>query len=612
MLHLFVSLTLFLVPLSLLAEADTRSPTVRRLAPGVYAAIGDTGRGSEGQPNAGFVVTDSGVVVIDAMASPRQAEELIVAIRSVTRQPIKWVVLTHHHPDHHFGTIVFRRLGARIIAHPDRRVLASEGGEDALTADWVRVVGLDAMRGFEFADKPDRPVTGTDTLKLGGRTLVIHHPGAAHSAGDLVVWLPTERVLFAGDLLIEDGTTMVVDGSSSTLLHALARIDSLDPLVAVPGHGAIPARPERLVARTREYITTLRSKMMTAVERGMPMGRAMADLPPADETRPVSLNSRRRRNAVRVYVEQERAYMGLDSTDASSAVPLPRLLSTDALAAWQRQRQPVSLIDVRSDLFTYLKGHLPGAVYLSTETLRASERGVPAQLLSARAYADLFSRLGLSLDAPVVIYSAGETGNIDATYVAWLLAGFHHPKIYVLNGGFFKWQLEHRAVVQEYPRVTNTQFPTNPFTPERASLDEVRAAVGSARTVLVDARPPEQYAGEAGAQMRRGHIPGAISHYWQDDLTRVGFGHVWKSTAELRAGYERQGITPDKDIIAYCNSTTEASHVHFTLRNLLGYPRVRVYVGSWTEWAARRELPIETGKQHSGESRERARRIHHQ
>ncbi|HWN19586.1 MAG TPA: MBL fold metallo-hydrolase [Gemmatimonadales bacterium] len=289
------------------------SPTLRRLAPGVYAAVGDTGRGSEGRPNAGFIVTDSGVVVIDAMASPRQGEGLVQAIRSVTSQPIKWLILTHHHPDHHFGAIVFRRLGAKVIAHPDRRVLASEGGEDALMANWVRVVGLDAMRGFEFADVPDRPVTGTDTLQLGGRSLIITHPGAAHSAGDLIVWLPRERILFAGDVLVEDGVTMVVDGSSGLLLRALKTIDSLKPRRLVPGHGAIPVRPTALVARTREYITGLRTAMRSALEQGTPMGRAMASLPPADETRPVSLNSRRRRNAVRVYLEEERAYMGLDS-----------------------------------------------------------------------------------------------------------------------------------------------------------------------------------------------------------------------------------------------------------------------------------------------------------
>jgi glyoxylase-like metal-dependent hydrolase (beta-lactamase superfamily II) len=279
----------------------------------VYAVLGDIGRGSEGRPNAGFIVTDDGVIVVDALASPRDGEALVATIHTVTNQPIKWLILTHHHPDHHFGAIVFRRLGAKVIAHPDRRSLASDGGQDALLADWVRVVGLDAMRGFEFADTPDRPVTGTDTLRLGGRTVVITHPGAAHSAGDLTIWLPRERILFAGDLLIEDGVTMVVDGSSGELLRCLRGIDALHARTVVPGHGAIPARPAALVARTRGYIIGLRRDMKSAIELGRPMGRALASLPPADSTRPVSLNSRRRRNAVRVYLEEERVSMGLDS-----------------------------------------------------------------------------------------------------------------------------------------------------------------------------------------------------------------------------------------------------------------------------------------------------------
>jgi glyoxylase-like metal-dependent hydrolase (beta-lactamase superfamily II) len=282
-----------------------------RLADGIYAVMGDTGRGSEGRPNAGLIVTREGVVVIDALASPREGEALLRTIRGVTRQPVRWLVLTHHHPDHTFGAIAFRRAGARIIAHPDTRTLASEGGPDALIADWVRVMGLDAMRGFEFAEVPDRPVTGTDTLQLGGRTIIITHPGAAHTAGDLMVWLPRERVLFAGDLLIEDGVTMVVDGSARALERALDGIDSLAPRIAVPGHGAIPRQPAQLVASTRAYITGLASDMRAAVEKGVPMRRAMATLPPADSARPVSLDSRRRRNAARVYVEEEHAYLGL-------------------------------------------------------------------------------------------------------------------------------------------------------------------------------------------------------------------------------------------------------------------------------------------------------------
>jgi glyoxylase-like metal-dependent hydrolase (beta-lactamase superfamily II) len=300
---------------TVLPARDSAPPFVaRRIADGIYVVPGDTGRGSEGRPNAGFIVTREGVVVVDALASPRQGEALLQTIRSVTKQPVRWLVLTHHHPDHHFGAIVFRRAGAKVIAHPDTRVLAGEAGPDALVADWVRVVGLEAMHGFEFANVPDRPVTTADTLRMGGRTIVIVHPGAGHSAGDLMVWLPKERVLFAGDVLIEDGVTMVVDGSARALLGSLARIDSLRPAVAVPGHGAMPPHPEALVARTRRYITGLEADMRAAVEKGVPMQRALASLPPPDENRPVSLNSRRRRNAARVYVAEERAYMGLEDS----------------------------------------------------------------------------------------------------------------------------------------------------------------------------------------------------------------------------------------------------------------------------------------------------------
>lgn len=278
--------------------------------------MGDTGRGSEGRSNAGFIVTGEGVVAIDAGASPREGETLLRTIRTVTRRPIRWLILTHHHPDHHFGAVVFRKAGARVMAHPDTRTLASEGGEDALVAGWVRVVGLDAMRGFEFANRPDRPVEGGDTLRLGGRTIVVAHPGPAHTAGDLIVWLPEARVLFAGDILLEDAITMIVDGSTAALLAALERIERLGPRTVVPGHGAIPAEPQRLVDSTRGYVTALRGDMKAAVEQAKPMQRTLAALPPADSTRPVSRNSRLRRNAVRAYVEAEQEFFGLAADSA--------------------------------------------------------------------------------------------------------------------------------------------------------------------------------------------------------------------------------------------------------------------------------------------------------
>ena len=275
--------------------------------------LGDTGRGSEGRPNAGFVVTGDGVVVIDALGSPAQGERLVETIRSVTAEPIRWLVLTHHHPDHHFGAIVLRRAGARVLAHPDVSTGVDEQSREAAESVWTLVVGKQEMAGFGYADVPDVPVTVADTLRLGGTTIVVGHPwrGPAHTAGDLIVWLPAARVLFAGDLLIEDGVTLVVDGSSKGLLAALDALAQLRPAVAVPGHGAIPGDPDALFAATRDYARRLRAAMREALERRRSLNRALDSLPPADEGRPVSRHSRERRNANRVYLEVEKELMGL-------------------------------------------------------------------------------------------------------------------------------------------------------------------------------------------------------------------------------------------------------------------------------------------------------------
>lgn len=274
--------------------------------------LGDSGKGAEGRPNAGFIDSREGVITVGGLASPAQARAVIRSIRTQTRHPLRYLVLYAHHPDMMFGAIEFRRAGAQIVAHPDTRVLAAEAGPDQMVADWDRVVGLQELLGFEFADTPDRPVTGSDTLRLGARVTVVFHPGPAHSSGDLMLWLPAERVLFAGDILLEDGVTMVVDGNSGVLLRTLDLIDSLHPRVVVPGHGRIPADPTLLTRMTRGYITSLRDSMRAEVQRGTPMGRALKALPPPDERRPVALSSRIRRNAVRVYLEMEREAMGLD------------------------------------------------------------------------------------------------------------------------------------------------------------------------------------------------------------------------------------------------------------------------------------------------------------
>jgi len=308
------------------AAAQTSPPTPRafslttertlyprvRLGDGVYLVQGDTGKGAEGRPNAGFVVTREGVAAVGGLASPAQARAVIRTIRTTTQAPLRDLILYAHHPDMMFGAIEFKRAGAAIIAHPDSRVLAAEGGPDAMMANWHAVVGLQELLGFEFANAPDRPVTGWDTLRLGGAELVVIHPGTAHSRGDLMLWLPAARVLFAGDILVEDGVSMVVDGRSATLLQTLDLIDALAPTVVVPGHGKVNQDPRYLTRITREYLTVLRDSMRAEVKRGTSQRRAVEAYPAADEGRAVSRNSRIRRNAARVYQEMEREALGLE------------------------------------------------------------------------------------------------------------------------------------------------------------------------------------------------------------------------------------------------------------------------------------------------------------
>lgn len=270
------------------------------------------------------------------------------------------------------------------------------------------------------------------------------------------------------------------------------------------------------------------------------------------------------------------------------------LIQPDSLAPLLA-RGDVAIIDVRQSWTSYLQNHLPGAVWLNIETLRAQQGELPFQLLAPGAYADLFRRLGVDPAQLVVVYTAGDQFNIDGTFAVWLLQSAGARQVRLLDGGYARWELERRPLTQKYPRrgTPENRFQPARFHPSIATLPEVEKASKGNGVLLVDARPAEQYSGSAGAQLRRGHIPGAVSHPWKSDLESRDLVLVWKTREALAESYRAQGITPDRDIIIYCNSGTEASHVFFALKYLLDYPRVRIYVGAWSQWAEREELPIE-------------------
>jgi thiosulfate/3-mercaptopyruvate sulfurtransferase len=174
---------------------------------------------------------------------------------------------------------------------------------------------------------------------------------------------------------------------------------------------------------------------------------------------------------------------------------------------------------------------------------------------------------------------------------------FGHRDVRVLNGNRKKWSDEGRPLTTETPVIpTSTYVAQTPNFAPRALLADVRAAIGASGKVLIDTRRPEEYRGELFMMEppkddeRAGHIPGATYLYFEDALNADG---AFKSQPELEALYHGKGITPEKEIITYCAVGIRAAHTWFVLTQLLGYPQVRSYDGSWNEWGRLADTPIE-------------------
>ncbi len=277
----------------------------------------------------------------------------------------------------------------------------------------------------------------------------------------------------------------------------------------------------------------------------------------------------------------------------------PEALVTTDWVDQHKSDPNVRLLEVDVDTSAYEQGHIPGAVGLNwqTQLMNTTVRDVA----SREEFEQLLSQAGVTPETTIVVY--GDNNNWFATWAFWQLKYYGHPDVRVMNGGRKKWLDEGRELTTEAPQVQPTQysFPSDqPDESIRIYRDEVLERVREQSAGLVDVRSPKEYSGELlapegipqeGAQ-RGGHIPGAQNIPWSQAVREDG---TFKSADELRALYEGKGITPDRETIAYCRIGERSSHSWFVLKYLLGYPNVRNYDGSWTEWGSAVRVPVEKG-----------------
>ena len=274
------------------------------------------------------------------------------------------------------------------------------------------------------------------------------------------------------------------------------------------------------------------------------------------------------------------------------------LVETDWLAA-HLEDPKLRVAEVDYDpTANYALGHVPGAVLFDWR--RDINDPVRRDLLSPAALTELFRRAGIDDDSTVVLY--GDFNNWFAAFAFWAFTYYGARRLRLLNGGRKKWIAEDRPMTKEVPRPPAGRFSAGaPDEGVRAYLDDVRAAlpeVRAGRRALVDVRGPKEFSGEVTAPpeyptehaQRGGHIPGARNVPWSQAVRDDG---TFKSREELAALYAAQGIGPDRPVITYCRIGERSSHTWFVLRYLLGFPDVRNYDGSWTEWGNLVRTPIE-------------------
>ncbi len=288
----------------------------------------------------------------------------------------------------------------------------------------------------------------------------------------------------------------------------------------------------------------------------------------------------------------ETAASGISST---SGYVHPEVLVETGWVAEHLNDPHLRLIEADEDVLLYEIGHLPGAVKLDWHV--DVQDPIARDFVSQQAFEQLMSRWGIGNDTTIVLY--GDKNNWYACYSFWLFTMYGHMNMKIMNGGRTKWEAESRQFTKEVPHFASAIYHAQPADETvRAYRDDVANGLKNPGRRLIDVRSPDEYTGkllhminypQEGAQ-RGGHITGAKSIPW---ATAANSDGTFKSAEELRQIYGGKDVTPDKEVIAYCRIGERSAHTWFVLTRLLGYPRVRNYDGSWTEWGSLVRAPIE-------------------
>ncbi|MEN9206023.1 MAG: sulfurtransferase [Thermostichales cyanobacterium BF4_bins_65] len=253
----------------------------------------------------------------------------------------------------------------------------------------------------------------------------------------------------------------------------------------------------------------------------------------------------------------------------------------------------VRILDVRVAPFAYFSGHIPGAVHIPDNAFRGPNGKLPVQYWPNDKLQAIFQQVGVTDQSQVIVYSDGNDV-LGATMVAYLLERTGHPGAKVLDGGFKAYKEAGFPVTKEFPTYTTGTFTVRDNPSIRVTLDEVKELIGKPGVTFVDPRPADLFAGKVEIWARNGHIPGAKNIPWPTFTVGESNFHQLKSPEEIQALLDQRGVKKEDQIIVTCATGREATLQYAILKYQLGYPNVRVYEGSWTEYQ-QSGLPIETG-----------------